>query len=137
MARALSRHDEREREAVSPRSAICPAPGCGNLQPCPAHPSPLTSRGRQHRRARAQTLAEELTCWLCGRVGTPENRLTADHVVPRAHGGRDERANLRAAHESCNKRRGEGYAPEKISSDRDAPRTFPTLLAVRTGLEVA
>ena len=42
-------------------------------------------------------------CWLCGRPGAN----TADHVVPLALGGHPyDEANLRAAHRSCNSRRG-------------------------------
>lgn len=42
-------------------------------------------------------------CWLCGRPGA----TTADHVVPLAMGGHPyDEANLRAAHRSCNSRRG-------------------------------
>lgn len=51
-------------------------------------------------------------CWLCG---TYVDRLcghndecapTVDHVVPRKHGGPHTLDNLRAAHRSCNGRRG-------------------------------
>jgi len=40
-------------------------------------------------------------CWLCGYPGAD----TADHVVPRAHGGSDDPSNLRAAHRACNSAR--------------------------------
>ena len=74
---------------------------------CPEHQLP--PRGRPHRRVRAQVLAEESICWLCGKPGTVDDPLTLDHVVPRAHGGPTARANCRAAHSSCNKRRGTGW----------------------------
>ena len=87
----------------------CAAAGCTTLVPagvsrCVAHTRP--PRGRAHRQARALTLAEEHVCWLCGLPARPGDPLTADHVVARVHGGRDSRANYRAAHASCNKRRG-------------------------------
>lgn len=119
---------------MSPRLRICPAPGCGHLRPCAQHPAPTTSRGRAHRKARAQTLREEHICWLCGQPGTAADPLTADHIIPRAHGGIDHRDNMRAAHASCNKKRST-HTPEKISSDRSAPRTLRPLLAASTGLE--
>ena len=56
--------------------------------------------------ARAVVLAEEHACWVCGQPPTPDDPLVADHVVPRAQGGTDARDNLRAAHRSCNGRRG-------------------------------
>jgi 5-methylcytosine-specific restriction endonuclease McrA len=34
--------------------------------------------------------------------------LTGDHIVPRIYGGADLRENMRAAHRSCNSRRGAG-----------------------------
>jgi 5-methylcytosine-specific restriction enzyme A len=62
--------------------------------------------GAEHRRIRAQVLREEYTCWLCGQPARPGDPLTADHVVARANGGRNERSNYRAAHHSCNSKRG-------------------------------
>lgn len=41
-------------------------------------------------------------CWLCGRAGAD----SVDHVIPRERGGTDDLGNLRAAHLSCNLRRG-------------------------------
>lgn len=80
---------------------------CGRLTTtnrCDAHALP--PRGRPHRRARAQTLQEETRCWICGHPARPDDPLTADHVIPRAHGGPNTRDNYRAAHASCNIRRG-------------------------------
>lgn len=43
-------------------------------------------------------------CWLCDQpMGIHE--ATRDHVLPRSKGGGNERANLRLAHEVCNKLR--------------------------------
>jgi len=58
-----------------------------------------------YRAAREQVLAEEDRCWLCHEPGDERDPLEADHVVPKAHGGTDDRSNLRAAHRSCNRRR--------------------------------
>lgn len=61
-----------------------------------------------HRRLRAQVLAEERACWICGLPGTPADPLTLDHVLARANGGVHSRANARAAHRSCNSAKGAG-----------------------------
>lgn len=62
---------------------------------------------RQYRNARRVVLEEERACWICGGGPTPDDPLTADHVLPRARGGGHERTNLRAAHASCNSARGD------------------------------
>jgi hypothetical protein len=49
---------------------------------------------------REQVLGEGTTCWICGGEGTPEKPLTPDRVLPRAHGGTNERTDYRAAHAS-------------------------------------
>lgn len=73
---------------------------------CPKHAALPGSYGRRHREIRAQVLATETACWICGKPGTDADPLTADHLVPIADGGRNVRSNYRAAHETCNKRRG-------------------------------
>jgi 5-methylcytosine-specific restriction enzyme A len=67
--------------------------------------------GSDHQRIRLQVLAEETVCWICGKPGTANDPLTADHVVPRIAGGRNTRSNYRAAHSSCNSRRGNTGPP--------------------------
>lgn len=86
---------------------VCSHHGCRRIvdhgSRCAHH---RITRGRQHRELRAIVLAEEMTCWICrepARVGDP---LTLDHIVPLAHGGQHTRRNARAAHASCNTRRG-------------------------------
>ena len=64
--------------------------------------------GADYRRVRAQVLREETRCWLCGQPARLGDPLTADHVVARVDGGTNTRENLRAAHASCNSRRGAG-----------------------------
>jgi 5-methylcytosine-specific restriction endonuclease McrA len=60
-----------------------------------------------YRRLRAQVLAEETTCWLCGDPPTgDDDPLVCDHVTPLSQGGTNVRENLHAAHKSCNGTRG-------------------------------
>lgn len=61
---------------------------------------------RAHRIARAQTLAEESRCCYCGGLPSADDPLEAAHVVAAGDGGADARANYRAAHRSCNRKRG-------------------------------
>lgn len=44
-------------------------------------------------------------CWLCRREVEPEE-ASRDHVIPKSHGGRNIRWNIRLAHRRCNQRRG-------------------------------
>ena len=71
-------------------------------------PGNLRRRGwaTSTRGATGQVLAEETMCWVYGEPGTPDDPLTLDHVIARALGGETTRANARAAHRSCNSRRG-------------------------------
>lgn len=62
----------------------------------------------EYLRNREQVLAEEKVCWICGLPGTPDDPLTADHVIPRVRGGTHARSNLRAGHRSCNSAKGAG-----------------------------
>ncbi len=55
---------------------------------------------------RSTVLAEETVCWICGSPASLDDPLTVDHIVPDSAGGTWDRTNLRAAHETCNKRRG-------------------------------
>lgn len=43
-----------------------------------------------------------LPCWLCGAPFKPGEKITAEHMVPKRHGGSDELDNLAPAHERCN-----------------------------------
>lgn len=60
---------------------------------------------------------DSYTCHLCGQ---PVDRAEAsiDHVVPVSRGGRDDEANLRTAHLSCNIKRGARRIPleERVAS---------------------
>jgi len=59
-----------------------------------------------YRRARAELLAAAARCAICGQPPTAGDPLTADHITPLAEHGTHHRTNLRAAHRSCNSRRG-------------------------------
>ena len=77
--RAFARPDTgraRRRASLPPRpplgvtaSRICPAPGCRTRTRggrCPEHRIARPYSRADYRHARAQTLTEETTCWLCG-----------------------------------------------------------------------
>ncbi|MCR4339218.1 MAG: HNH endonuclease [Gemmatimonadaceae bacterium] len=83
--------------------------GCGRRcegSRCPACQVPSPYATAEYREARKLTLATEHVCWICERPGTVKDPLTADHLVPVVRGGRSHRTQLRAAHRSCNARRG-------------------------------
>ena len=88
----------------------CPEPLCPVLVPgggrCPAHKvrrkrgsSTRQGYGSDWRSLRAQVLAEEPSCRICGATTTD-----ADHIVPRSQGGRDVRSNLQGLCHSCHSR---------------------------------
>lgn len=90
----------------------CSTPAKGSY--CPTHAPrkhdgrTTTERGLGHdyRKAAKRVLAEESVCWMDGEGPRPNDPLTVDHITPRSQGGGHERSNLRAAHASCNSRRG-------------------------------
>ena len=45
--------------------------------------------GHVRRTMRTIVLAQEHVCALCGKLGTPDNPLTIDHIVPRSRCGTD------------------------------------------------
>ena len=49
---------------------------------------------------------QQLYCYLCGELIARQRDLSADHVIPRAHGGPTTVDNLRPAHKLCNSRKG-------------------------------
>lgn len=79
--------------------------------------------GRRAQRLVKATLARYGdVCHLCGRRGA----TSADHIIPRAHGGDDSLDNLRPAHVSCNSSRGkmsldEWKAKHPLKVNRVAP----------------
>lgn len=42
-----------------------------------------------------KVIAAQPWCSICGHTGSPTNPLTADHIIPKAHGGTDALGNLR------------------------------------------
>ena len=55
-----------------------------------------------------RVVAEERHCRACGHPGSPDNPLTADHIVPRARGGGNDRANLQCLCRRCNSAKAAG-----------------------------
>lgn len=77
--------------------------------------NPRNANGSRRRKLRAQVLAEEESCWLCGLLVDPNLvhphpfSASIDEVVPISHGGSPyERSNARLAHLRCNESRGDG-----------------------------
>jgi len=62
----------------------------------------------------AMVLDQSRTCWICR--GTAS---TADHIIPRAHGGGDEPENLRPACQRCNAAR--GTSPNPFPAEEPTP----------------
>lgn len=80
-------------------------------------------------RLRAQVLREEPDCWICGDAIDPAIKSphpmsgTGDHVVPLEGGGALlDRANVRAAHKTCNERRHVQWRRERRAALRAARR---------------
>jgi 5-methylcytosine-specific restriction endonuclease McrA len=90
---------------------VCSFPGCGRVcetpgtNRCALHPKPHKRSGTYTRNA-AKVRAQAVTCWICGDGPRADDPWVADHVTPRMYGGSDNISNLRAAHRSCNGRRG-------------------------------
>lgn len=59
----------------------------------------------EYKAERRRVLAGVTVCPECGRRATRRNPMTADHIVPRAHGG-GAIGNLRPLCRECNARRG-------------------------------
>jgi 5-methylcytosine-specific restriction endonuclease McrA len=85
---------------------------CGRPHPnrggrCDQHKIP--ARTGTYSRNAAKVRATAIICHICGEGFTdPNDPPVADHVVPRGVGGSDNVSNLRAAHRSCNGRKGQG-----------------------------
>jgi 5-methylcytosine-specific restriction endonuclease McrA len=73
---------------------------------CTTHHQPNPRNTYAYQKARAIIQHQATTCWICGGTFTTANPPTADHVIPVASGGTSLLSNLRAAHLSCNSRRG-------------------------------
>jgi 5-methylcytosine-specific restriction endonuclease McrA len=86
----------------------CGRPSIPGGNRCVGHYTPEVRNTYAYQKARAIVRHQATTCWICGQPFTPANPPTADHVIPVAAGGNSLLSNLRAAHLSCNARRGVG-----------------------------
>jgi 5-methylcytosine-specific restriction endonuclease McrA len=82
---------------------ICGTPSHGPR--CPQHTTPRAYNTAEYQAARRVMLAGATRCWICGLPATPSNPLEADHTHPISEGGTPA-GPLRAAHHTCNARRG-------------------------------
>ena len=88
-------------------------------------------KSQTYRKARARLLANATHCDICGQpldfTAAPRSRWapSADHVVPRSHGG-GIAGNLRAVHYGCNSRRGNTTTRGKGTGGRRTPPTSMT-----------
>ena len=79
-------------------------------------------------------------CWLCSSdvdldvPRTAPGAPTVDHVVPRAHGGTSDPANLRLAHRRCNGARGSRLPELEWPADLPVLDAAPLWPAVRRAL---
>jgi 5-methylcytosine-specific restriction protein A len=88
----------------------CAEPGCSGRtfqgSRCQRHArvwvggQPSSGYGARWARLRAQVLAEEPQCRLCGAPATE-----VDHIQAKAFGGTDDRSNLQALDTACHKRK--------------------------------
>jgi 5-methylcytosine-specific restriction endonuclease McrA len=86
----------------------------------------LSGRGRAWRTLRAQVIAEETVCGICGRwvdkmlTNPHPMSVQVDHIIPIALAPRltMARPNLRLCHRGCNLRRGTAGAPKRRPSGR-------------------
>ena len=72
---------------------------------CALHRIP--TRGRHYTQNARTIVVNASICGICGEGPRIDDPWVADHIKPRVHGGSDELDNLRAAHRSCNGRRGQ------------------------------
>lgn len=95
---------------MSPRRPVrpCSRPSCPHMSPCPVHhptdPRPNAhQRGYTHRwqQIRLAVLAEEPLCRHCLAHGLTVPSADVDHILPKAHGGSDERVNLQGLCHPC------------------------------------
>jgi hypothetical protein len=68
--------------------------------------NPRNGQAPTYTRNAAKVRANANLSYLCGKPFTADDPAVADHVQPRAYGGSDDISNLKAAHKSCNGRKG-------------------------------
>jgi len=93
--------------------------------------NPRVQNGHRRRQLRAQVLAEEDVCWLCG---NPVNKdlpaghpmaAEVDEIIPVSRGGNPyDRSNCRLAHRLHNQQRGNGMRGQR--------RPVATFITTRT-----
>lgn len=76
--------------------------------------------GRAHDKMRERVLAEEPLCRECTRRGIIEPTTIADHIIPKAEGGSDDRDNYQGLCDRCSK------AKTAIEAARAQGRREPT-----------
>lgn len=86
--------------------SVCGARAVAGTNRCGQHPR-RKARTRQYFDTARRVRANAITCWICRQPFTPDDPAVADHVISREQGGSDDEHNLRAAHRSCNARRGQ------------------------------
>jgi 5-methylcytosine-specific restriction endonuclease McrA len=104
---------------------------CGQPSPtgrCVLHPKPPNRTGTYTRNA-AKVRAAAVLCHICGEGARADDPWVADHLVPRIYGGPDDLSNLRAAHRSCNGRRGASL--EGVGGRRRVENPLVTPLSFR------
>lgn len=69
----------------------------------------------------ARVIREEKRCRDCGTTGTKSNPLTADHVVPKALGGTDDRTNLTCRCRVHNSSKGARLTTNDLRGARTGP----------------
>jgi 5-methylcytosine-specific restriction endonuclease McrA len=78
-----------------------------------------TSRGYDNDwlRLSANAIAQHPYCSHCGST----EDLTADHIVPKARGGRNVLSNVQVLSRSCNSAKGDGGTPSRVKSTQRNP----------------
>ena len=99
-----SRSDVSSRDSNKPRRFPIPCLDCGRLHLravyCEIHERP-TLYGHNYQREAAHIRATAITCHICGTGADATDPWTADHIV-----AGDPNSPLKAAHRSCNSRKG-------------------------------
>ena len=66
-------------------------------------------------------LAAHPYCATCNHVGTNDNPLSVDHIIPKSEGGTDALENLRVLCLRCNQRRNRGPKPRTHQQQDQQP----------------
>jgi 5-methylcytosine-specific restriction endonuclease McrA len=85
---------------------VCGLPAPPGKSRCSLHAIRSDKGHSRRKRIARQVLAGQTVCAICGQPARDGDPLTIDHIIPIAYGGTTTPLNLRAAHRSCNSRRG-------------------------------